>query len=34
MVKGSNGSRMWGVVDSLTARFKVETDADLPQDAA
>jgi len=34
MVKGSNGSRMWSVVDGLTARFRVESEADLPQDAA
>ena len=33
MVKGSNGSRMWGVVDALKARFTAEADADHRQDA-
>jgi UDP-N-acetylmuramoyl-tripeptide--D-alanyl-D-alanine ligase len=34
MVKGSNASRMWGLVDSLKAKFAVEADGDLTQDVA
>ena len=34
MVKGSNASRMWGLVDRLKAKFAVEADSDLRQDVA
>ena len=34
MVKGSNASRMWGLVDSLKARFGRDVDADATQDVA
>ena len=34
MVKGSNASRMWRLVDSLKAKFAVEADSDVTQDVA
>ncbi len=34
MVKGSNASRMWGLVDSLKAKFAAEADSELRQDVA
>ncbi|HET7716315.1 MAG TPA: UDP-N-acetylmuramoylalanyl-D-glutamyl-2,6-diaminopimelate--D-alanyl-D-alanine ligase [Bauldia sp.] len=34
MVKGSNASRMWGLVESLKARFSAQAESDLRQDVA
>jgi UDP-N-acetylmuramoyl-tripeptide--D-alanyl-D-alanine ligase len=34
MVKGSNASRMWALVDSLKKKYAVDTDGDAAQDGA